>query len=802
MGTLGQDLRFGLRMLVTRPGFAVVAVLTLALGIGANTAIFSVARTVLAPLPIPEADRVVMVWTENAARGWHQFPASVPDFEDWKASGVFSNLAGYTDAGFNLRLGDRTERVSGAKVTGEMFAVMRVGPRLGRGFNDGDMRPGHEHVAILSDAFWRSHFGADPGIAGRTILLDGTAHVVTGVLPPDFPKFNKEEIYTPLVFPADMASERGSRSFGALGRLRPGLSLGVAQQRMTAVSARLAKGDPQHDAGNTALLQPIQEVYVQDAQTLVLILFATVGCLLLIACANIASLLLARATGREREMAIRTALGASRWALFRQLLTESVLVALAGGALATLPAAWGVNLLASLQMDELPNLARVSVDVSALGFNFLLAAGTGILFGLVPAWQARRTDVNTALKGSARTTGGRVHQRLRGLFVVGEIALALVLLVAAGLMAQSFLRLRAAKLGYNPQGVVTMQVALSDQKYATPQKQAAFFDQVIDRVRALPGVRMAGASDQLPVSDDLHGAGMYLADKPEPRPEDVPVVLRTTVTPDYLRAMEIPLISGGYLEERDGPAAPLVALVDQYTARRYWPRQNAVGQRFKLGPKQPPMAIVGVVGTADQGMAVKVVKGQLGQVYVPVAQAPKPAMELVVRAGGDPLALVASIRNVVRGVDIDQPVFGVQTLDQAQAASRASQRLAAVLIGGFAVVGLLLATIGISGIVAYNAAQRTREFGIRVALGAQPLDVLRIVVRQALLLSAAGAALGLAGGLLLARAMRSLLYGVGASDPLTFGGVVVLFALVAAVASWVPARRAVRMSPLTALRWE
>ena len=801
MGTLGQDLRFGLRMLVTRPGFAVVAVLTLALGIGANTAIFSVARTVLAPLPIPEADRVVMVWTENAARGWHQFPASVPDFEDWKTSGVFPHLAGYTDAGFNLRLGDRTERVSGARVTAEMFALMRVGPKLGRGFEAQDTRPGHEHVAILSDALWRSHFGADPGIAGRTIMLDGAAHVVAGVLPPDFPKFGKEEIYAPLVFAGDAASERGSRSFGVIGRLRPGLSLAVAQQRMTALSARLAKEDP-HDAGNTALLQPIQEVYVQDAQTLVLILFATVGCLLLIACANIASLLLARATGREREMAIRTALGASQWALFRQLLTESVLVALAGGALATLPAAWGVNLLASLQMDELPNLARVTVDLSALGFNFLLAAGTGILFGLVPAWQARRTDVNTALKGSARTTGGRVHQRLRGLFVVGEIALALVLLVAAGLMAQSFLRLRAANLGYNPQGVVTMQIALSDQKYNTPQKQEAFFNAVLERVRALPGVRTAGASDQLPVGDDLHGAGLFLADKPDPRPEDVPVVLRTTVTPDYLRAMEIPLVSGRYLDQRDGPGAPLVALVDQYAAKRYWPRQDAVGQRFKLGSKQPPIEIVGVVGTADQGMVVKVVKGQLGQVYVPVAQAPKPAMSLVVRAGGEPLALVAGIRNVVRGVDIDQPVFGVQTLDQAQAASRASQRLAAVLSGGFAVVGLLLATIGISGIVAYNAAQRTREFGIRVALGAQPVDVLRIVVRQALLLSAAGAALGLAGGLLLARAMRSLLYGVGASDPLTFGGVVVLFTLVAAAASWLPARRAVRMSPLTALRWE
>jgi putative ABC transport system permease protein len=788
-------------MLVMRPGFAAVAVLTLALGIGANTAIFSVAHTVLAPLPIAEADRVVMVWTENPARGWHQFPASVPDFEDWKASGVFSHLAGYTDAGFNLRLGDRTERLNGARVTAEICGVIQSRPRLGRGFEAEDMRPGHDQAAILSDSLWRSHFGADPGIVGRTIVLDGRARIVAGVLPPDFPKFGKEEIYTPLVFDAEAAGSRGSRSFGAVGRLRPGLSLAVAQQRMTALSARLAKEDP-HDTGNTALLQPIQEAFVQDAQTLVMILFATVGCLLLIACANIASLLLARATGREREMAIRTALGANGWALFRQLLTESVLVALAGGALAILPAVWGVSMLSSLQMDELPNLGRVSVNLSALGFNFLLAAGTGVLFGLVPAWQARKADVITALKGSSRTTAGAVHQRLRGLFVVGEIALALVLLVAAGLMAQSFLRLRAANLGYNPHGILMMQVALSDQKYDTPQKQAAFYDAVLERVRALAGVRSAGASDQLPTSGDLHGAGLFLADKPEPRPEDVPVVLRTTITPDCLRAMEIPLVSGRYLEERDGPAAPLVALVDQYTARRYWPNQDAVGQRFKLGSKQPLMQIVGVVGNADQGLVVKVVKGQLGQIYVPSEQAPKTAMTLVVRAGGDPLALTGAIRNVVSGVDIDQPVFGIQTLDEAQAASRASQRLAAVLIGGFAVVGLLLATIGIAGVVAFNAAQRTREFGIRVALGARPADVLRIVVRQALVLSAAGAALGLGGGLLLARAMRGLLYGVGASDPLTFGSVVVLFTLVAAVASWVPARRAVRMDPLTALRWE
>jgi putative ABC transport system permease protein len=787
--------------LVKRPGFTAVAVLTLALGIGANTAIFSVARTVLAPLPITDAGRVVMVWTENAARGWHQFPASVGDFRDWKASGVFSHLAGFADAGVNLRQGDRTERIFGVQVTNDFCGVMGATPRLGRAFEEQDMQAGHGHVAILSDALWRSHFAADPAIVGRTIMLDGAVHVVAGVLSKEFPKFGKEEIYTPLVFTGDAASERGSRFFGAIGRLRPGVNLAVAQQRMTALSARLAAQDP-HDAGNTALLQPIQEVYVEDAQTLLAILFATVGCVLLIACANIASLLLARATGREREMAIRAALGASRWALSRQLLTESVLVALAGGLLATLPAAWGVDLLSSLDMSDLPKLASVRIDLGTLAFNFLLAAGTGILFGLVPAWQVRKTDVNTALKAATRSTGGAVHQRLRGLFVVGEIALALVLLVAAGLMAQSFLRLRSANLGYNPHGALTMKIALSAQQYEAPEKQAAFFDDVLARVRTLPGVASAGASDQLPTADDIHGAGFYLANAPDPKPEDVPVVLRTTVTPDYLRTLQVPLLRGRYLDARDRKGAPLVGIVDEYSAKKFWPHQDAVGQRFKLGSKEPPVEVVGVVANADQGLVVKMMKGQVGQVYVPVAQAPKPAMSLVVRSAGEPLALVPAVRSVVRGVDIDQPVFEVRTMDEAQAASRASQRLAAVLIGGFAVVGLLLATIGIYGIVAYNAAQRTREFGIRMALGARPVDVLRIVVQQALLLSAAGAALGLAGGMALASMMRSLLFGVGAYDPVTFGGVAVLFAVVAGAASYVPARRAVRMDPLVALRYE
>jgi len=442
------------------------------------------------------------------------------------------------------------------------------------------------------------------------------------------------------------------------------------------------------------------------------------------------------------------------------------------------------------------------VDYATLGFNFLLAAGTGVLFGLVPAWQARKADVNSALKGAARATSRAAHQRLRGLFVVGETALALVLLVAAGLMTQSFLRMRAANLGYNPHGALAVQVALSEQKYGTPEKQLAFFNALLERVRTLPGVRSAGATNQLPNGDDLHGAGLFFPDRPEPRPEDVPVVLTTSITPDLPRALELPLLQGRWFDERDREGSARVALVDLYTARRFWPRQSALGQRIKLGLKQPPLEIVGVVGNADQGMVVRMMKGQVGQVYVPSAQAPKAAMALVVRSGGDPLALVAPIRSLVRDMDIDQPIFGEQTLDEAQAAIRASQRLAAVLIGGFAAVGLLLATLGIGGIVAYNAAQRTREFGIRVALGARPRDVLGIVVRQALWLSLAGMALGLAGALALARLMRSLLYGVGAGDPLTIAGMAALFAAVAAAASYVPARRAVRTDPLTALRWE
>jgi putative ABC transport system permease protein len=802
MSALLQDLRYGLRMLAKDPGFTVVAVLTLALGIGANTSIFSlVDAALLHAAPFPEPERLVMVWTNNPARDWHHFPVSVPDYMDWKQSGVFERLAGFTDTGFNLRVGDRTDRVLGVAATPDLFSAFRAQAHLGRVLQDSDAQPGQEHVVVLSDALWRSHFAADPGIVGKSTVLDGSPYTIIGVLPRSYPQFSQEQLYVPLVPEPSVANDRGTRSWGALGRLAPGVSLAAARQRMADLGLRLARQYPKEDSGDTVELQPFQQAVVEDVQPLLLLLLGVVGFVLLIACANVASLLMARSAGRQKEMAIRAALGATRGRLGRQLLTESLLLSLAGGALGLLPARLGIDLVGSFGLDSMPDPSRVTLNGGVLVFSLILSVATGLLFGIAPAWQARKTNLNDTLKAASRSQVGP-RQRMRSALVVAEVALTMVLLIGAGLMLQTFLRMRAAYPGYDPHGVMTMNVALADRQYATQEKQAAFFAEVLRRVRALPGVRLAGACDELPASDNIHGSGLYFADRPEPKPSDLPLALYDETTPDYFRAMRIPLIRGRYFSDSDQHGGALVAIVDEWTAKRFWPNQDPIGQRIKLGAKKPWLEVVGVVGVVKRPVLAFLGRGEIAQVYQPFEQYARPAASLAVRTDGDPRALVTEVVNVVHNVDADQPVFQIRTLQEALATGMAPQRLAALLLAGFAGVALLLAMIGIYGVVAYSAAQRTREIGLRMALGAKPQDVLKLVLGQGTMLMLIGVGIGLAGALALTRVMSSLLYGVRPTDPPTFVGVSLLLGGAVLLASYIPARRATKVDPMVALRYE
>jgi putative ABC transport system permease protein len=803
MKNLLQDLKYGIRMLAKNRGFTLVAVFTLALGIGANTAIFSVVdAALLHSAPYPEPDRLVMVWTDNPQRGWNHFPASLPDMQDWKNSGVFEDLAAFDDSGFNVRTGDRTERVHGMSVTHEFFDALRTKPHLGRTFQSEDMQPGHNHVIILSGTFWRSHFAADPNIIGKSVMLDGSPYTIIGVLPRRYPKLNQEEIYTPLDINSTQVNDRGSRGLVILGRLSPGISLAAAQHRLVDLSHRLSKDYPKEDQGNVVDLQPLAQAAVEDVRPLLLILFGVVGFVLLIACANVASLLMARGAGRKREMAIRAALGATRWRLVGQLLTESVVLAITAGATGLLPAMWGIAFINSFGLDGMPSPEQITINGGVLGFSIFLSIFTGLLFGIAPAFQVWRTSLMDTLKSVATSQGHGPRQRLRGALVVAEISLTLVLLAGAGLMLQTFVRMRSAYPGYQSHGVATASVALSNHQYSDPEKRIAFFDEVLRRVKALPGVTAAGACDLLPPTDSIHGRGIYFSDRPEPRPGEVEIVLVDSATPGYFRALQIPLMQGRYFRDSDQKDAPLVALVDAYAAKHFWPHSSPLGKQIKLGAKQPWLEVVGVVGSVKRPVVAFLGRGDVGQVYLAFAQEPKPGMSLAVRTAGDPEKMLATVRNVVRNVDINQPVFEEKTLDEARAVGMAPQRLTALLLGGFAMVALLLAMTGIYGVVAYSVAQRTREIGLRMALGAKQSDVLKLVLGQGLLLTLVGLGIGLAGGLAVTRVLSSLLFGVRPTDPPTFVGVSLLLAGAAFLASYIPARRAMKVDPMVALRYE
>lgn len=801
MQTFVQDVRYGWRMLVKNPGFTLVAILTLALGIGANTAMFSVIdAALLTPLGISKPDRAVIVWTEDPQRGWHHLPASYPDYQDWKDSGVFSALGAARDTGFNFRYGDTSEHVEGLLITPEVSQVLNTPPELGRLFQPEDAQPGHENVVLLSDQLWRSRFGGDPNIVGKSVVLDGTPHTVVGVLPRRFPKTGDEQIYTPLIFQPPYTTDRGKRSFLVMGRLAPGISVQAAQQRMADLSRRLARQYPEQDAGGETLLQPLEAAYVEDLRVLLLILLGVVGFVLLIACANLANLLLVRGTARQREMAIRIALGAKPSVLFRQLITESVVLSVLGGGLGILLVLWGLRLISSFNLKDVPNADLITFNGHVLVFNIALSFATGILFGLAPAMQAWRANVNDALKSALSTTGKLGHHRLRGAFVVGQVTLTFLLLAGAGLMIRSFLHVRDADPGYNSHGVLSMSIALSARQYDTPEKQNAFYEEVMRRIRALPGVLSVAAADELPTGDSLHGSGLHFTDRPEPKPGDQPIVMFDSVTPDYFRAMQIPLLRGRSFTDSDRANTPGVVVIDQWAAKHYWPGQDPVGKRIKLEKKGPELEIVGVVG--DIYHPVFVFLPLMGQVYLPLSQAAKPNISLAIRADGPVAVLAGTVRKLINNLDVDQPVFKVQTLDAARAEANGQSRVAAQLLGAFAAVGLLLAMIGIYGVVAYTVSQRTREIGIRIALGATRSDVLRLILRQGIVLAAIGAVLGLAAAVGLTRVMSSLLHGVAPTDITTFALASAVLVAMALLASYVPSRRAAKVDPMVALRYE
>lgn len=800
MGTLVQDLRYGARILWKQPGFTLIAVLTLGLGIGANTAIFSaVDALLLRQLPFLDPARLVMIWEHDTQEGNSRNPVAPANFVDWrKQNEVCAQLGYFTQpSGLNLTGKSEPERITGIFVSPNLFSLLGVQPQLGRGFLPEDLQERGGLAVILSHGLWQRRFGGHPAVIGQTLTLDGAAFTVVGVMPAQFQLPEEAELWG-LTLNGELTTMRNQHFLRVMARLKPDVTLAQARAHFSLIAQQLAQQYPATNQGYGANVLTLREQLVGDVRLTLWVLLGAVGFVLLIACANVANLMLARAGIRQREMAIRNALGAGRRRLVRQLLTESLLLALLGGALGLLLAAWALDSIAALSA-QIALAPEIKLDLRVLGFTLLVTTLTGIIFGLAPALAAARPNLNDALKAGARNAS-TASQRLRGGLVVAEIALAVALLAGAGLLIRSFMRLQNVETGCDARDVLTMQFAPSGVRYDEGEQLAAFYQQLVERVQALPGVRAAAAISRLPLAGDRSTSGLTIEGRPLATGEQREAHYRV-ITPNYFNTLKIPLRAGRVLTEQDNAKAPPAALINQTLANKYWPGAEAVGQRIKLGPNanSPWVAIVGVVGDVRNfGLENEA----LPEVYVPHLQAPTDRMRLVMRTTVEPLGLVAAIREAVRGLDKDVPFAQVVTMEQLLAQSIARRRLNLLLLGIFAVLALALAAAGIYGVMSYMVAQRTQEIGIRLALGAQRGDVLRLVLKEGMLLALIGVVVGLATSLALMRWLASLLYEVSATDPLTFAGVAILLMLVALLACYVPARRAMRTDPLVALRCE
>jgi len=802
MDTLFQDLRFGLRMLLRNPSFALIAVITLGIGIGANAALFSVINGVLLKsLPIKDADHVAFIWS-NTARIPGNIPSSTLNYRDWKQMNhVFSGLSGRRPFVSNLSTGRDPERVTGERVTADYFTVLSVTPILGRDFQTGEDKIGGEPLVLLSKGLWERRFGGDRNIVGQVITLNGAKTTVIGVMPNDYRP--NVEFWIPLPINYEGA-DRDFHDTTVIGRLAPGVSIAKAQAEMDTINDQLIKQYPDINTGWNLRVVPIHESIVQNIREVLLILFGAVCFVLLIACTNVANLMLARAASREREIAIRTALGAGRFRLIRQVLTESFLIAIAGGVLGVFIAVWGTRFLISLNPQGIPLSNEIGLDLRVLGFTVLVSIVSGVVFGIVPALQATKPDLNSTMKESGKSSTNARGGMIRNMLVVVEIALALVLLIGAGLLIKSFARLQDVDPGFNREKLLTFQISLPAVHYSRPEQVTGFYKDTIQRVSTIPGVNSASAISVAPLASQGPRYIFYTEGKPLPTASESPIASYRVAAPNYFETMGIPLIAGRTFTDADIQSSLQVVIVNKELANQMWPDQNPIGKRMTVGV---PLSlndvryqtVVGVVGDVKHTS----LSGDTGmQMYQPFYQAPGLGMTLVLRGKLDPTNLLDSVRNTVREIDPTLPLANVKTMDTIIYENVAPFRFNMFLLTLFAGVALVLTIIGVYGVMNYNVTQRTQEIGIRMALGAEPGEVRAMILKKGLILSLIGLAIGLVGSFAATWAMSSLLFGVSTTDPATFAGVAVILTVVALIACYIPARRATLVDPVVALRNE
>ncbi|MEA2205262.1 MAG: putative transport system permease protein [Blastocatellia bacterium] len=813
MENLIKDIRYGIRSLMKRPGFTAIAIVTLALGIGANTAIFSVVNAVLLrPLPFPDPDRLVMIWEDAAFAGFPRNTPAPADYVDVKNQNtVFADMAAMDMRTFNLTGDGEPEKVEARGVTASFFPLLGVKPALGRWFVADEDKPGATHVAMINYNLWQQRYGGDPSIIGRELSLNGEKYQVIGVMPAGFQFLDsKIGIWVPIAFTAEGLASRGRHYLTVVARMKPGVTFAQADAEVRTIHKRIAQDNPENAGRVAGYALPLRDQVSGDLRRPLMVLLVAVAFVLLIACANIANLLLSRAASRRREMAVRAALGASRMRLMRQLLVESLLLSAVGCLCGLLLATWSFAFLQRLIPDGLATSTSLGIDLPVLGFTVVVTLLTAVIFGLAPAFQASRIDLNEALKqGGGRSGLNAGGNRLRSAMVVAEVALALVLLVGAGLLIQTFLKLREQYSGLRPESVLTLRTVLSRSKYPEHAQRINFYKQVLDRMKSLPGVVSAGYATTVPLAVRGGTSGFSIEGR---------VVEQLTaqglaydanhrqVSADYLKTMGIPIQQGRAFTDADNEQSIPVGIINETMAHQYWPGENPLGKRFKLGDPSdnevPWVTIVGVAGDVRQMGVDEPVKPEM---YFPYQQGIEPfyaPRDLAIRTSVDPLSLVATASNEIHQVDPDQPISNVRTMDQVLGEETSARRLGMTLLTIFAGLALLLATLGIYGVLAYFVVQHTQEIGVRMALGAQRSNILALVLKKGMGLTLLGIGIGLAAAFALTRLMASLLYGIGSTDPVTYGAIALLLTIVALLACYLPARRATKVDPMTALMYE